>query len=537
MPDKREKIQGSPPVKIISINKGFYMLFKKLVEYSSRVRKVSSRNTKIAIISTFLARLKREEAEIGVNFIAGGIRQGKLNLAWKGLSQLMEISSNELDRPPQLAEIDRFLEQTKAVRGMKKVKILYPLFQRLNAREKKYLVSLILGEVQQGAGEGLVKMAIARFFNSEDSDIERAYMHIPDIGKLFVYLLEKGKSGIHNLGVKVFTPVKPMLAQIADSVEDMFREYDDFALEHKLDGIRIQVHKKSDAVKIFSRHLKDITVHFPELVEVAHDIPVDEFILDGEAIGIDEQGKPLPFQILAKRTTRKRDINRMREKICVIPQFFDVLYSEGTDVTSNPYAERWKILSTMIKSKDYLAPRALPLNKDDGKKFFEHALVKGSEGIMVKLLNSSYSAGKRGKFWFKIKRAHTIDCVILAAEWGHGRRTGWLSNLHLGILNETRTKYLMVGKTFKGLTDTMMKWLTENLRKIKVHEDSWTVYVKPEIVVEVAFNEAQKSPRYDSGLALRFARVKQIRQDKGSDEINTILDLQKFTLRGGKYEL
>lgn len=513
------------------------MLFKKLVKYSEEIRNVSSRNAKVNIIVTFLGELGKKEAEIGVHFISGRIRQGRLNLAWKGLSKLLKTRLNQLDRPPDLTEIDSFLEQTKSATGKQKLNVLNPLFTRLSSHEKKYLVSLILGEVQQGAGEGLVKAAIAHFFDLADNDIERAYMQKPDMGKLFVHLLQRGSAGIKDLGVRIFSPVKPMLAQIAVSIEDIFKEYSDFALEHKLDGVRIQVHRKGDAVKIFSRHLKDITMHFPELVDIAKNILVDEFILDGEAIGIGENGKPLPFQILAKRTTRKKDIDKMRKKILVIPQFFDVLYSEGSDLTPYAYTERWQLLNNMITNKNYIASRKLPLDKNDGKKFFETALMKGSEGIMIKLLDSPYKAGKRGKFWFKIKRAHTIDCVILAAEWGHGRRTGWLSNLHIGIHDETKTKFLMVGKTFKGLTDKMLQWLTDNLQKIKVHEDSWTVYVRPEIVVEIAFNEVQKSPKYDSGIALRFARVKAIRHDKKPDEINTFLDLEKFVKRGGNDEL
>lgn len=504
------------------------MLFKKVVEYSREIKKVSSRNAKVDIITQFLRELDREEAEIGVNYISGSVRQGRLNLAWKGLSELMHVSHVEPVKSPNLLEVDEYLSKTQSVRGKLKIQNLRPLFMRLSAQERKYLVMLIVGDVQQGAGEGFVKKALAQFFETDDAAIEYAYMHKPNIGELFEYLLRKGKAGIENLGIQIFSPVRPMLAQAAESIEEVFRECSDFALEHKLDGIRIQIHKKGDCVKIFSRHLKDITVHFPELVDSAKTLPVDEAILDGEAIGIARDGKLLPFQLLAKRTTRKKDIDGIRKSIRVIPQFFDVLYKEGHDYTSLPYRERWELLNDMIVNKHFLTQRMLPRSKVQGKTFFENALKKGSEGVMVKLLDSHYKAGKRGKLWFKVKRANTIDCVILAAEWGHGRRTGWLSNLHLGILDETQSKFLMVGKTFKGLSDDMMRWLTEHLQRIKVHEDTWTVYVKPEIVVEIAFNEVQTSPKYDSRVALRFARVKTIRHDKKPYEINTILDLEMF---------
>jgi DNA ligase-1 len=513
------------------------MVFKELVDYSNKLKKVSSRNDKIDVIINFLGTLNSKEAEIGVDYIAGKIKQGRLNIAWKGLSHLSKTPVSKKQRSLQLIEVDGYLEKTQSARGREKIKVLEPLFARLSRLEQKYLISLILGDVQQGAGEGLVKIAIARFFDLTESDIEHAYMREPDIGKLFVHLLKKGKSGIKELGIKIFSPVRPMLAEIAESLDDVFAAYSDFAVEYKLDGIRVQLHRRGDDVKIFSRHLKDITAHFPELIDVARALPASEFILDGEAIGVDNNGRALPFQVLARRTTRKKDIKLLQRKVPVLPKFFDILYVHGNDMTPHAYSERLKILNDIIRDKNYLAARILPVNKKNGLKFLDDSLTNGNEGVMVKLLNSPYRAGKRGKFWFKIKSAHTIDCVILAAEWGHGRRTGWLSNIHLGVLNETKTRYLMVGKTFKGMTDKMLIWLTENLQKIKVHEDRWILYVKPEIVVEIAFNEVQKSPKYDSGFALRFARVKKIRGDKKPYEINTILDLEKFTKIGGTNEL
>ncbi len=507
------------------------MQFKVLVEYSNRLRKTSSRNDKVGIVVDFLGRLTQREAAIGVCYISGKIRQGKLNIAWKGLSELIN-AAQQRKRAPNFVEIDRYLQKTKAARGKEKVRILWPLFARLNKIERKYLVALIFGEVQQGAGEGVVKLAIARFFDLKDEEIERAYLKQPDIAELFSYLLERGKGSIEGLGIRLFSPVKPMLAQIADSIDDVFDEYDDFSLEYKLDGVRIQVHRKGEKVRIFSRHLRDITAHFPELVNATRTLPVKRLILDGEAIGIDDRGRPVPFQILARRTTRKKDIGEMQKKIPVLPQFFDVLYIDGEDLTRQTYKERLKALKDLVRNKKYLTDRKMPLSKKDARDFYETSLKQGNEGVMLKLHDSEYRPGKRGKLWFKIKHVHTIDCVILAAEWGHGRRHGWLSNLHLGVLDETRSKYLMVGKTFKGLTDKMLAWLTDNLPKYKVHEDRWTVYVKPKVVVEIAFNEVQKSPRYESGVALRFARVKRIRDDKKPGEINTILDLDKLKRMG-----
>ena len=504
------------------------MKFQVLVEYSDKVRRVSSRNAKVGIIVDFLRGLSKREAGLGVKYISGAVRQGKLNIAWKGLSELINCRKGKLDSP-SLIQVDQYLNKTRSVKGRDKISVLLPLFERLSQQQRKYLVSLIVGEVQQGAGEGLVKLAIAKFCNLSDEEIERAYLQKPDIGELFAYLRTQGKTAIDKLSITLFSPVKPMLAQIAESIDDVFIEYDDFALEYKLDGVRIQVHRKEDEVRIFSRHLKDITSHFPELVETVRKYPVREFILDGEAIGIDAQGKPVPFQMLARRTTRKKDITEMQKQIPVLPQFFDALYIDGNDLTGRSYVERVKALKEIVRRKKYLTARMKPISKDDAIEFYTTSLVNGNEGVMVKMLDSTYRPGKRGKFWFKIKSVFTIDCVILAAEWGHGRRRGLLSNLHLGILDETKSKYLMVGKTFKGLTDKMLSWLTSNLPKYKVHEDRWTVYVKPQVVVEIAFNEVQKSPKYESGVALRFARVKKIRDDKTAKEINTILDLDKLS--------
>ncbi len=502
------------------------MRFRELVDYSDKLKKVSSRNAKIELVIDFLKKLDKKEAEIGVSFISCKVRQGRLNIAWAGLSELPRTPSGGSNTSPTLIEIDEFLERTKSARGSDKMQVLSALFARLSKQERKYLVALILIDVRQGVAEGIVKIAISEIFGLDDSEIEYANMHEPDLGRLFVLLRGKGKDALKNLGVRLFYPVKPMLAEIAESIEDLYEMESDFALEHKLDGIRIQIHRKGEEVRIFSRHLKDITDHFPDLVEIAKTIPVKEFILDGEAIGIGKNGKSLPFQVLARRTTRRKDIEVLKKTIPVIPKFFDVIYLSGEETTAGSYTERWKTLADVVRNKKYLVTRGIPSTKSEAKKFLQDSLASGNEGLVAKLFDSPYQAGKRGNLWFKLKSSQTIDCVILAAEWGHGRRTGWLSNLHLGVLDETKTKYLMVGKTFKGLTDQMLAWLTENLEKITVHRDKWVSYVKPEVVIEVAYNGAQQSPKYDSGFALRFARVKRIRTDKSPKEINTVLDLK-----------
>jgi len=503
------------------------MTFKQLFKYSQKIRSESSRNGKIAVIADYLGKLALKEGFFGVHYIAGRIPQGRMSLAWKGLSELLHIPHKK-GGLLSLSELDRIMEQVGKAHGKSKYEILRPVFEKMRKEHREYLLSLIFHEAQQGAGEGVVKKAIAQTFDLSEKSIEEAYLHNPDLGKLFVFLKSKGKGAIKDVVVQLFRPVKPMLAQVSGSIEDALKELDDAVVEFKLDGIRIQVHRDHDEVRIFSRNLKDRTIHFPELVKRIKEIPVDRFIMDGEAIALDDKGHIVPFQVLAKRTTRKKDIEEVMKDIPVIPKFFDILYIDNDDMTSLPYEKRYSTLTEILPDTAFRASQELVRDANGAHRFFQQAVNDGNEGIVIKGLQSPYRPGKRGKHWFKIKRTYTIDCVILAAEWGYGRRKGWLSNIHLGVLDETRTRFLMVGKTFKGLTDEMLQWMTDTLPQYKVHEDKWTVYVQPAIVVEIVFNEIQKSPRYDSGMSLRFARVKQFRQDKDARDANTVIDLERI---------
>lgn len=501
------------------------MLLQDLLECAMRLQKVSSRNKKIEIIASYLEQLTTSEALYGVHFISGKTRQGKLNIGWKHLSGLSSVVYRK-GKPVSLTEVDTTLNAVKSARGKQKVKLLQPLFERMIPAERTYFVSLIIGEVHQGAGEGLVKTAIAHVCGLENDDIETMYLRNPDIGDLYTGLRKKGARMVIRTGITLFRPVKPMLAHVSESIDEVLQEYAETAVEYKLDGVRIQVHKDTDTVRIYSRNLKDMTRQFPDLVAVVQEFPVKKFILDGEAVGLDTKGRIIPFQRLAKRTTRKMKIQQVMQDIPVVPQFFDVLYLDGEDLTSQPYRERMQVLDDVIIDEQFRVKRTLLSDQRRASVFYKESVNAGNEGIVMKTIDSPYRPGKRGKLWFKIKHTDTIDCVILAAEWGYGRRTGWLSNLHLGVFDETRTKYLMVGKTFKGLTDEMLRWFTENLPRYQVHKDRWTVYVKPAVVVEIAYNGVQTSTKYDSGYSLRFARVKRIRHDKKPDQINSVLDME-----------
>jgi DNA ligase-1 len=503
------------------------MTFKELFHYSRRIKSEPSRNGKAALISEYLKKISVDEALYGVDYIAGRLPQGRMNLVWKGLSALLHLPYQS-HTPLAIGELNFVLEQVALARGHKKYEILKSTFRRMNEQERQYFLSLIFGEAQQGAGEGVVKQAIAHIFELSDTEIEDAYLHDPDLGKLYSYLLKKGKGAVKHIGIQLFRPVKPMLAQVSESIDATLRELDTAAIEYKLDGVRIQVHRDGDEVKIFSRNLKDRTIHFPELVTLVQYFPVKRFIMDGEAIALDDRGRVVPFQVLAKRTTRKKNIDEIMKDIPVQPQFFDILYIDHDDLTALSYRERYDILLDSIHDPRYQPQRVPVKDPAFAQAFFEEAVEAGNEGVVIKGIDAPYRPGKRGKYWFKIKHTYTVDCVILAAEWGYGRRKGWLSNIHLGVFDATRTKYLMVGKTFKGLTDTMLQWMTDTLPKYRVHEDKWTVYVRPVVVVEIAFNEVQTSPRYDSHVSLRFARVKRFRNDKDARDINTVVDLERM---------
>ncbi len=506
------------------------MYVNELREYTMHLRAVSSRNKKVEIIRSYLEHLTDAETEYGVHFIAGKIRQGKLNVSWKVLSSLKKAVS-KIGKPVSLNELDAVLDAVKSARGSRKGIILQPVFERMNADLRSYVIGLIIGEVHQGAGEGLVKMAVARASGIGTEEIEQIYLRNPDIGKLYSGLREKGPRIASRTGVVLFRPMKPMLAQVSESIADVFGECGDSAVEYKLDGVRIQVHKDREDIRIFSRNLKDMTDRFPDIVAAVQILPVEQCILDGEAVGLDTKGRVIPFQILARRTTRKVQIREFMKNIPVIPQFFDLLYLDGEDITMKGYRERMRVLDMVVPDKKYRVRRMMPKSAERAAGFFDKSVAAGNEGIVIKLLDSAYRPGKRGNLWFKIKHTDTIDCVILAAEWGYGRRTGWLSNLHLGVLDETGTKFLMVGKTFKGLTDHMLQWFTDNLPRYQVHKDRWTVYVKPAIVVEIAYNGVQTSTKYDSGYSLRFARVKRIRHDKTPSQINSVIDIQELGRR------
>ncbi|MGI9305600.1 MAG: ATP-dependent DNA ligase, partial [Gammaproteobacteria bacterium] len=369
--------------------------------------------------------------------------------------------------------------------------------------------------------EGVMIEAIARAANIPPAVIRRAVMLAGDPTRVAVAALNQGAVGLDQFALRVMQPVKPMLADSADDPAEALLKLGEAVFEYKLDGARIQVHKSGSEVRVFTRRLNEVTAATPEVVEAIMPLQCREIILDGEVVALRADGAPHAFQTTMRRFGRKLDVERLRETLPLAPFFFDCLHLDGKDLIDLPGQERFAAMSAVV-------PQALRVqgkrtaDPDTAEAFFEQALGAGHEGVMAKDLRAPYEAGNRGSSWLKIKRFHTLDLVVLAAEWGHGRRHGWLSNLHLGARDAEAGAFVMLGKTFKGMTDETLNWQTEKLQELAISSDEHIVRVRPELVVGIAFNEIQASKQYPAGMALRFARVKGYRPDKNADDADTL---------------
>jgi DNA ligase-1 len=368
--------------------------------------------------------------------------------------------------------------------------------------------------------------AVAKAAGLAASDVRRAAMLAGDLGAVALAALSDGAAGLARLALQLFQGIAPMLAQTATDVTEALSR-GTVAFEFKLDGARIQVHKAGNEVKVFSRLLNDVTVAVPEVVAAVRRLSFKDVVLDGEAIALTADGRPLPFQTTMRRFGRKVNVEGLRGALPLTPFFFDVLYADGASLVAEPYSRRFEVLAIHVPEAQRPA-RLVTADPRAAQAFFDAALRAGHEGLMAKSLTALYEAGARGAAWMKIKQANTLDLVVLAAEWGHGRRRGWLSNLHLGARDPATGGFVMLGKTFKGMTDELLEWQTRRLSELEQRRDAHVVYVRPELVVEVAFNGLQKSPIYPGGLALRFARVVRYREDKTAEEADTIETVRRL---------
>ncbi len=500
------------------------MQLSELALLSHRLAATSRRTEKIELLAAALQRMGTDEVRVGIDYLSGRLPQGRVGIGGAMLTGVQEVAPSP--RPSlTLLEADRAFSRFAGIRGAgsteAKRRLLAELFARCTPEEQDFLARLALGELRQGALEGLTTEALARAGGVPAEAVRRALMVAGGLGTVAETLLGQGAAELSQFLLQPLQPVKPMLAQTADGIEEALTRLGLASFEYKLDGARVQVHKAGNEVRVFSRRQNDVTEAVPELVERVRRLPARELILDGETIALRSDGAPHPFQVTMRRFGRRRDVERMRRTLPLSVFFFDCLYVDGTSLVDQPMAERLGALETAVPG-DWRVPRRVTADPARATELMRKALEQGHEGLMAKALAAPYEAGARGASWLKLKPFHTLDLVILAAEWGHGRRQGWLSNLHLGARDPLTGGYVMLGKTFKGMSDEMLEWQTRQLRPLAVTQRAETVYVRPELVVEVAFNDLQASPQYPAGLALRFARVRRYRPDKRPEEADTI---------------
>ena len=500
------------------------MLFATLVETSDAVAATRSRLKKTGLLRDCLRQFAPVEIETGVGWLAGTLRQGRIGL---GPSILGDILATAAAGTATLAvrDVDAVFEAIAGISGkgsnLERKRMLGELFSRATAPEQGFLARLITGELRQGALEGVMADAIASASELPAGDVRRAVMLAGHPAAVAVAALTRGAAGLEAFRLELLKPVQPMLAQTADDTAAAIGAFGTAAFEYKLDGARIQVHRAGDEVRIFTRQLNDVSVRLPEVVGMVRAFPATKLILDGEVLALRPDGTPHPFQVTMRRFGRKLDVDGLRDSLPLTAFFFDCLHIDGEDLIDRSTAARFEAMAEILPP-DALVPRLVTADAAAAARFFDDALAAGHEGLMAKSLDSPYEAGNRGAGWLKIKPAHTLDLVVIAAEWGSGRRRGWLSNLHLAARDPDEDRFVMLGKTFKGMTDKMLEWQTGRLLELETRREGHVVHVRPDLVVEIAFNELQTSPHYPGGMALRFARVKRYREDKSPADADTI---------------
>lgn len=506
-----------------------------VVETSGRVTATASRLGKVAAFAELLKRLDLTEIDIVIPFLSGEPRQGRLSVPFAVLRNAQQAAAE-----PSLTvqDVDGTFEALKAMGGegvaQRREAALRELFVRATPPEQDFLARLIVGELRQGALEGVMLDAVAAAAGTPAADVRRAATFAGALAPVARAALEGGAAGLQSFSLQLMRPVMPMLAHPAADAEAAMVAGGQVLVEWKLDGARVQVHKDGEQVKVFTRSLKEVTAAVPEVVSAARAAPARSLVLDGEAIALRPDGKPHPFQDTMRRFGRKQDDAATREGLPLSVFFFDCMLADGQVLIDLPLEARRAALERAVLAEN-VTPAVRTTSTAEATAFYERALDRGHEGVMVKALDSAYEAGRRGGTWFKVKRAHTLDLVVLAAEWGSGRRKGWLSNLHLGARDPATGGFVMLGKTFKGLTDATLAWQTRELLARETGRDEWTVRVRPELVVEIAFNDIQRSPHYPGGMALRFARVKGYRPDKAAAEADTIDTVrQLFEAQAGR---
>ncbi len=500
--------------------------FAAVVDASASATATTKRTAKVAALMALLQQLEPAEVAPAVGFLTGTPRQGRIGVGWATLSAL-DVSAAPT---PTLTidAVDDALTELASTSGAGstsgRAALLRDVFARATEAEASFLHRLLVGELRQGALEGVMTDAVAKAAAVPIAAVRRAAMFSGDLGRAATVALADGEAGLGAIGLTPLHPIQPMLAATSATVAEALEATGPASVEWKLDGARIQLHRAGDEVRIFTRNLNDITERLPQVVAAARTFPAECFVLDGEAIGVDDDGRPHLFQDTMSRFGAEQE----GVAVGLRAFYFDVLHVDGDDLVTCPLSERLAVLERVVGSA-----RVPGITTDDpavAEAFSAEALEQAHEGVMVKALTSAYDAGRRGGSWRKVKPVRTLDLVVLAAEWGHGRRRGWLSNLHLGARGPDGT-FVMVGKTFKGLTDQLLAWQTERFQQLAVADDGFTVHIRPELVVEIALDGVQVSRRYPGGVALRFARVRAYRPDKDPADADTIESVQEMVSR------
>ena len=501
---------------------------RDLAATSRAVRDSRRRLDKIGRLSSFLAQVPPGALESAVAYLCGTLPQGRIGVGFATVRDA-RAAAPARDSSLSIADMDEAFTHVAALHGpgssAARAARLHALFERATADEQDFLVRLVCGELRQGALESVVSDAVAKAAGLPPARIRRAVMIAGGLASVARAALTGGAAGLEQFALRVFRPIQPMLAQSADNVGEVLSRLGPFALDYKLDGVRVQVHKEGGEVRVYTRHLREVTGAVPEVLDAVRAMPARRLVLDGEVLALGVDGRPLPFQVTMRRFGRTPDDGAILRALPLTPFFFDCLAVDADDMIDEPFRDRAAALEAATGG-DWTIPRVLSPRPAEAEAFVDAARRGGHEGVMAKALGAGYEAGMRGAAWLKIKPAATLDLVVLAAEWGSGRRQGWLSNLHLGARDAAAGGFVRLGKTFKGLTDATLSWQTRRLLELETGRDRYTVYVRPRLVVEVAFNEVQASRRYPGGVALRFARVRRYRDDKTPGEADTIASVR-----------
>jgi len=496
-------------------------LLADVVAASSEVAGTSARSRKVAILAELLQRLDPSEVPLAVGFLAGVPRQGRVGIGYSTIYGIESPAAAEASLT--IDDLDRAIAQVQETKGSgsaaRRKQILGELLARATEQEADFVKRLFTGELRQGALAGVMVDAIAKAAGVSGEIARRALMLSGDLTRTAEIAMSRGEHGLREVGFEIFRPILPMLASTAESVADAVASFDRASVEWKLDGIRIQIHRRDEDVHIYTRNLNDITHALPGIVDAVLRLPVKQAVLDGEALWMGEAG-PAAFQDTVSR------IDRDAPPKGIVTFLFDLLHVDGEDLLDTPLEQRVEKLATI--APQLRIPGVLTSDPVEGQRVLDEALSARHEGVVVKDAASVYAAGRRGKAWRKVKPVRTYDLVVLGAEWGHGRRQGWLSNLHLGARDPSTGDFVMVGKCFKGLTDELLEWQTKELLERETRRQGIAVFVRPELVVEIALDGVQSSTRYPGGVALRFARVKRYRPDKNAEEADTIDDLRSL---------